>query len=147
MPRVVLSPAAAEPEFTDERLVGEWAAELPKILATPQQPPWCAYAVRVDDRVVGFGSFKAPPDPTGTVEIAYLTLLPDRGRGIAAAVCAELVAIAFANHATAVVAHTLPVFDASTAVLRSQGFAMHCKVIDPDDGPVWRWRRAPHAGA
>jgi RimJ/RimL family protein N-acetyltransferase len=42
----------------------------------------------------------------------------------------------------AVDAHTLGVPNASTRVLEKSGFAKVAELIDPDEGPVWQWRRA-----
>ena len=36
-------------------------------------------------------------------------------------------------------AHTLPVANASTRVLTKCGFQKAGEIIDPNDGPVWRW--------
>jgi RimJ/RimL family protein N-acetyltransferase len=36
-------------------------------------------------------------------------------------------------------AHTLPESNASTRVLTNCGFRKTAEVVDPDDGPVWRW--------
>ena len=39
----------------------------------------------------------------------------------------------------AVVAHTLAEENASTAVLRKNGFVRAGDIDDPDEGTVWRW--------
>ena len=39
-------------------------------------------------------------------------------------------------------AHTLPERSASCRVLEKAGFEYIGSVIDPDDGPVWRWERS-----
>ncbi len=44
-------------------------------------------------------------------------------------------------------AHTRPEANASTRVLRKCGFVHIGEIIDPEDGPVWRWERSPqHIG-
>lgn len=141
MSLVQLRPAACEPEFADERLVGDWAAALPAMLAEPQIPPWCSYAARVEGQLAGYGGFKGGPDESRSVEIGYLTCSPQRGRGVANAICAALVEIAFANSAQAVLAHTQPNESASTGVLRRQRFKFVGERHDPEDGLVWRWVR------
>jgi RimJ/RimL family protein N-acetyltransferase len=105
--------------------------------------PWTAY-VYVDDEAMPSGAcaFKAPPSER-QVEIAYLTRPDRRGRGVARAMVEALVGIAAASPRCAwIVAHTLPEENASTRVLRRSGFEHAGSVVDPDDGPVWRWRRA-----
>ena len=134
-----LRPAAGEPEFGDQQLAGDWAAGLPAMLAKPQNPPWCSYAARAEGRVVGFGGFKGDPDENGSVEIGYLTLIPVRGRGVAKEICAELVMIAANAGASAVIGHTLPEANSSTAVLLQCDFKLIGEVTDQDDGVVWRW--------
>jgi len=70
------------------------------------------------------------------------------GQGYATEAAAALVRFAFASGQVRLVrAHTLPVANASTRVLLKCGF--HClgTVVDPDDGPVWRWERGPEAPA
>ena len=141
MADVHLQVVASESEFGDTRLAGEWAAVLPEMLASNQVAPWCSYAARVANRLVGYGAFKGEPSSTGEVEIAYLTFIPDRGRGLATEICAELVRIAIANNASAIIAHTQPETGPSTAILESQRFDFIGEVSDPDDGLVWRWER------
>ncbi len=138
---IQLTPSACEPEFADERLVGDWASELPTMLAVPQVCPWCSYAARIGERLVGYGGFKGKPDESGNVEVGYLTLSPERGRGVANGICAALVEIAFANSASAVLAHTQPNESASTGVLRRQRFKFVGSRSDPEDGKVWQWVR------
>jgi [ribosomal protein S5]-alanine N-acetyltransferase len=93
--------------------------------------------------VVGSAGFKGPPDSTGTVEIAYGIAPGFEGRGYATEAAAALVAFAFATPAVQLVrAHTLPVANASTRVLAKCGFHHVGTLVDPDDGPVWRWERS-----
>jgi len=96
--------------------------------------------------VVGTCSYKGPPDADGVVEIAYFTLPPYVGRGYATAMAAQLTARAGAPPAARTVrAHTLPERNASVRVLEKLGFAHLGPVVDPEDGPVWRWEREPGA--
>ncbi len=86
---------------------------------------------------------KGGPDATGAVEVAYFTFPVEEGRGIASAMAAELVQLAMSAQSAVVLlrAHTLPEGNASCRVLEKAGFAYVGPVIDPDDGPVWRWKR------
>jgi RimJ/RimL family protein N-acetyltransferase len=144
---LTLSPAANEAEFSDPALCGEWVSELPKMLAAPQTPPWCSYVARHEAQVVGLGGFKGPPSANGEVEIGYLTLLPQEGRGVAKAIAARLFSIAVEEGASGVVAHTLPEENASTRVLMAGGFTRIAVVEDPEDGTVWRWFRPARPSA
>ncbi|MDQ3948901.1 MAG: GNAT family N-acetyltransferase [Gemmatimonadota bacterium] len=94
--------------------------------------------------VIGSAGFKGPPDSTGVAEIAYGIVPGFEGRGYATEAAAALVAFAFASGQVRLVrAHTLPEANASTRVLLKCGFRHVGTVVDPDDGPVWRWERGP----
>lgn len=98
--------------------------------------------------VVGTASFKGPPDADGVVEVAYGIAPPCQGRGYATGAAAALVAFASRDPRVRLVrAHTLPEPNASTRVLAKCGFVHVGTIVDPDDGPVWRWERAPEAPA
>ena len=49
------------------------------------------------------------------------------------------------GRATLVRAHTLAERNASTRVLEKCGFGLVGEVVDPEDGPVWRWERTATA--
>jgi GNAT superfamily N-acetyltransferase len=94
--------------------------------------------------VVGTCAYKGPPDADGAVEIAYFTLPGYEGRGYATAMAALLIAHAGAPPPARLVrAHTLPERNASVRILEKHGFAHMGQVVDPEDGPVWRWERPP----
>jgi len=59
--------------------------------------------------------------------------------GIATAVVRELVERARRAGLRVVTAHTLAEENASTKVLQRCGFTRTAELIDPDEGPVWRW--------
>jgi len=95
-------------------------------------------------RVIGTAGFKGPPDSSGNVEIAYGIVPSFQGRGYATEAAAALVEFALASAQVQVVrAHTLPEANASTHVLRKNGFTHIGTVVDPEDGTVWRWERGP----
>jgi RimJ/RimL family protein N-acetyltransferase len=99
--------------------------------------------------VVGSAGFKGPPDDDGVVEIAYGIAPSRQGRGYATEAARALVRFAGADPRVRIVrAHTLPEPNASTKVLTKCGFVHIGGVVDPEDGPVWRWERsARHIGA
>ena len=115
------------------------------LTANPAQAPSSGYLALdgVSRRVVGSCGFKSGPDTSGAVELAYFTFPGEEARGIAFAMAAGLVHLATSAQPAAVclVAHTLPERNASCRVLEKAGFACIGTVIDPDDGPVWRWER------
>jgi RimJ/RimL family protein N-acetyltransferase len=97
-------------------------------------------------RVIGSAGYKGAPDSAGIVEIAYGIVPSYEGHGYATEAAAALVTFAFDHGARLVRAHTLPVANASTRVLLKNGFHHVDSVVDPEDGPVWRWERAAADG-
>ena len=96
--------------------------------------------------VVGSCGFKGQPDDAGEVELAYLIDPGHRGEGFAKEAAAALVEFAYKSGAKRVCAHTLPVLGPSASVLTACGFQKVGEVIDPEDGPVWRWEHLSLAG-
>ncbi|MFL6760655.1 GNAT family N-acetyltransferase [Sphingomonas sp.] len=136
-----LARAESERELLDPEMVGEWADELADLCRVRAEGPWGVHVARDRGEPVGIGLFKGPPDEQGWVELAYLTFVPCRGRGIATGIARELVRIAADEKMAGIRAHTLPEENASTAVLQRNGFVCRGIVTDPADGDVWRWER------
>jgi len=84
-------------------------------------------------------SFKAEPSDLPEVEIAYFTFPHRECRGIATAMVRELTERAL-QYVSLVVAHTLPLENASCKILRRCGYERAGEMIDPEDGLVWRWQ-------
>jgi [ribosomal protein S5]-alanine N-acetyltransferase len=137
---ITMNPCKAEPELSDPAVTGIFAPKMAIISAQVHNPPWCGYIGRRDGVPAGYGGFKAPPSETGEVEIAYLTFPKFEHQGVATDIAAELVEIAKRENLLAVCAHTLPEENASTAVLRRNGFVRDGEAHDPGEGTVWRWR-------
>ncbi|MFN3400800.1 MAG: GNAT family N-acetyltransferase, partial [Ferrovibrio sp.] len=103
--------------------------------------PWLSYfALReADNALLGICSFKSPP-VQGLIEIAYFTFPGYEGQGVASVMARELLKIAFNEYEIkAVLAHTLPEENASTAILRKRGFDLVDTLDDPEDGTIWQW--------
>ena len=91
---------------------------------------------------IGDAGFKGPPTPEGVVEIAYGVAPEFQGRGYATEAAKALTDFAFHSRLVRVVrAHTLPEPNASMRVLTKCGFHFVGDVVDPEDGPVWRWEK------
>jgi RimJ/RimL family protein N-acetyltransferase len=102
-------------------------------------PPWVGYFAVTAGITVGGGGFKEAPK-NGRVEIAYFTVPEFEGRGFASRTARALVAIARqADAGLIITAQTLPVENASTAILRKLGFRLDRTIDHPQDGEVWEW--------
>jgi [ribosomal protein S5]-alanine N-acetyltransferase len=99
-------------------------------------------------QIVGGAGFKGAADGAGMVEIAYGVVASREGRGYATEAARALIHFATADSRVRTIrAHTRAEANASTRVLTKCGFAHVGAVVDPEDGPVWRWERtAQHIG-
>ena len=138
---------AMPPEYRKE-VSPEWLARLD---ASADIDPWVhgfAIRLRAIGAVIGTAGFTGPPDANGEVEIAYAVDPEYQGRGYATEAADALVNYAYGFETVRLVrAHTLPVSSASTRVLSKCGFERVGEIVDPNDGPVWRWvkrKSAPH---
>src|SRR6266576_594315 len=96
-------------------------------------------------QIIGGAGFKGEPDAGGMVEIAYGVVPSREGRGYATEAALALIHFASSDPRVRLVrAHTRPQANASTRVLTKCGFAHIGEVIDPEDGPVWRWELSAH---
>ena len=132
--------------FASDDVSPDWLASL----RTIQHPdPWqLGFAIvhRESRCVIGSAGFKDPPDSAGTVEVAYGIVPAFEGRGYATQAAKALVAYAVESGLVQILrAHTLPMPNGATKVLKKCGFEFTGDVVDPDDGPVWRWERAARA--
>ena len=103
---------------------------------------------KASGEIVGGAGFKGEPDAEGMVEIAYGVVSSREGRGYATEAARALIHFAARDPRVRTLrAHTLPEANASTRVLTKCGFVHIGPVVDPEDGPVWRWERsAQHIG-
>ena len=119
----------------------EWLALLH---ASDASDPWIhgfAIVDRTGEALIGTCGFKAPPTD-GVVEIAYGIDAGHQGKGFATEAAEALTTYAFASGRVRLVrAHTQPESNASTRVLIKCGYRFAGEVVDPQDGPVWRWER------
>ena len=103
------------------------------------EPPWIGYFAVRGETVVGVGGYKGSPKEN-TVEIAYGTVPEFEGKGISSETCAYLTNLALSTVSTLrVTARTLPMENASTSILKKNGFVFVGELDDPEDGLVWEW--------
>jgi RimJ/RimL family protein N-acetyltransferase len=149
--RLTLVPAT--PEQLLERWIGSDGTFPPEVsplwieqLRMARGPdPWLLgyFAFHQESKTrIGSGGFKGAPGADGVVEIAYGIDEPHRGLGYATEVAEALVTFAFADSRVRLIcAHTAPGATASVRVLAKCGFTRVPDVVDPEDGPVWRFER------
>jgi RimJ/RimL family protein N-acetyltransferase len=128
--------------YTSGEVSPAWLAALR--VQTDADPWQFGFAVvhRESSSVIGSAGFKGAPDSAGVVEVAYGIVPQYQGRGFATEANMALVAYASASDLVRVIrAHTLPTPNASTRVLKKCEFHFVGPVVDPEDGPVWRWER------
>lgn len=127
--------------FTGEEVSEEWLEQLRN--AVPSSGSWVegfAPVHRERGLVIGTIGFKGPPSEEGTVEIAYGVVPDFESQGYATeAVRGVLGYVSTVESVKKVIAHTLRERNASPRVLEKNGFTFVGDVIDPEDGPVWRW--------
>jgi ribosomal-protein-alanine N-acetyltransferase len=128
--------------YVSKEVSAQWLAQLRSATAGD---PWTHGfgVVHVDSgKVIGAAGFKGPPGADGAVEIAYGIVPEYQGRGYATEAAAALVEFASKSGCVRIAcAHTLPQKNASTRVLSKCGFEFAGEVVDPEDGPVWRWEK------
>ena len=109
-------------------------------LAAGMDPSWYSHLfIEPSTRtLVGLGGYTGPPED-GAVEIGYSVSPEHRGRGHATAAARELIRRAREAGITLVRAHTLAEANPSTTVLERCGFIRVAELVDPEDGPLWRW--------
>ncbi|MDD8025972.1 MAG: GNAT family N-acetyltransferase [Acidobacteriota bacterium] len=104
---------------------------------------WCSprlFAEPASGLIIGAGSFRGAPRE-GEVEIGYGVTASQAGRGLASEGAAGLIKEAFGRaEVTAVTAETAVDNRASERVLEKNGFRKCGNRVDPEDGPVTRWR-------
>ena len=144
---IVLAEVAALPTADRAELSAAWLEQI----AQPEVGIWTLGFTIIDRRsneVIGGCGCKGPPDGDGMVEIAYGIAPAQQRRGYATEAAAALTDWAFRSPEVRVVrAHTLFGNVGSIAVLRNCGFHLVGEVVDPDDGPVYRWERVRRAAS
>lgn len=110
----------------------------------PDEKNWWNYFIVAgrDARLAGNCGYKGKPTPEGTVEIGYEITERYQKQGMGTEVVEVLLRHAFKfAEVKAVLAHTLPEENASTQILRKNGFSLVGVVQDDTDGTIWRWQK------
>lgn len=106
-------------------------------------PPWVGYVTVYGAQPVGGCAFVGAPRD-GAVEVAYFTLEEFERRGFATQALARMIEIARqADPAVTLTAKTLPQENASTMILRRNGFDFAGETTDHEIGLAWAWVLRP----
>lgn len=101
--------------------------------------PWIGYFVQKENQIVGSCGFKGQPKK-GKVEIAYWTFDEYERQGVSTFSCKELIKISQDFDPTIIItATTAPEHNASTKILRNNGFTFDGIVQDHEIGDAWLW--------
>ena len=104
------------------------------------EKPWIGYFAYSDsNEIIGIAGFKGKPK-NGKVEISYGTFHGSRQQGLGTKLCQQLVVLCHQHDKKLIIiARTLPENNASTKILRKNGFEFAGPVWDEDEGDVWEW--------
>lgn len=102
--------------------------------------PWIGYFATVNGNdIIGCGGYKGKPRD-GKIEIAYGTFKNFEGQGIGTEICRQLVLLSLqTDPSVKITARTFLENNASTVILKRNGFICIGIVYDEDDGNVWEW--------
>ena len=115
---------------------------LERLKSNPEDAEWWSWlpVLRETNELVGSCGFKGKPNADGEVEIGYEIAAAHRQKGLGTEAALALRDLAFRSaEVKKVIAHTLAEQNPSTRILAHCGMVKVADLIDPDEGPVWRW--------
>lgn len=110
------------------------------ILKDPDSFTWWSYLIVLKEKkaLIGDCGYKGPPDETGVVEIGYKIFENYQLRGYGKETAQALIRNAKSSgQVTKIIAHTESRFNASTSILKANGFHKHPQSLMMDS--LWRW--------
>jgi RimJ/RimL family protein N-acetyltransferase len=139
-----LEPINIESSFQEDKYKSQTCQEV--ITATKDlykkmgvYPPWIGYLVINENVVVGAAGFNGKP-LNNSIEISYFTFPEFEGKGFASLVCKELInLVKNENPSLVICAKTAPEENASTSILKRNGFEFQRVVQDHEIGDAWLW--------
>ncbi len=113
-----------------------------QVKENPDLVTWGAKLIilQADNLLIGTCGFRGKANEKGQVELGYEIKENLRGKGLATEAARGLIQFAWKDPAVkAVIAHTLPVKNASNHILQKLRFKFVEAVISEEDGEVWQW--------
>ena len=104
----------------------------------PNEADWWMHVLRRRRRVGRLRRVRRPPQD-GVVEIGYELAPAFRGKGLGRPRPRSRREGTRTGTVTMVIANTLAHDNPSTRVLRHLGIGWTRELVDPEDGPIWRW--------
>lgn len=136
IPSNCIRPDEVAPSLLVDEMLSTYTTYYPTI---GFNPPWIGYFIVEDDHAAGTCGFTGAPKDN-RVELAYYTFKENEGRGIATFGCRELIRMGKeADPDVIVFAKTAPEENASTSILRKNGFRKGAVVQDHEIGDAWEW--------
>ena len=112
---------------------------LDRLREHPDEGDWWMHFFLCGELLIGSGGYVGPPQD-GVAEFGYEVAPTFRGKRMGLAAARAMVDKAAASGSvTTIIAHTLAHENPSTGVLRRLGFTKTRELVDPEDGPIWRW--------
>ncbi|HEX2901241.1 MAG TPA: GNAT family N-acetyltransferase [Bacteroidia bacterium] len=115
---------------------------LDRLQKHPGDAVWWSWlpVLRAENLLVGSCGFKGKPNAAGEVEMGYEIAASRRQMGLGTEAALALRDFAFGfPEVKKVIAHTLADHNPSTRILGHCGMVKVAELVDPEDGPVWRW--------
>ena len=115
---------------------------LARLKEFPSDAQWWTWlpVLRSENELVGSCGFKGKPNANGEVELGYEIAASRRKLGLGTEAALALRDFAFGHpEVKKVIAHTLAENNPSTRILEHCGMAKVAELVDPEDGPIWRW--------
>jgi RimJ/RimL family protein N-acetyltransferase len=115
---------------------------LDRLTESEEERNWWTYFPihKQDNKLIGSGGYKGSPTNEGTVELGYEIAPGYRNQGLATEMTKGLIENAFRDkRVKSIIAHTLGNENPSTKVLQKCGFEKVAEMMDPEDGPIWKW--------
>lgn len=116
-----------------------------QIISKNPDNQWVSYFIITQEHptLIGTCGYKGEPSEDGMIEIGYEIRDDFQNRGLATEAAKLLTDNALSSDDVRyILAHTIEIENASTAVLKKIGFEYIQSIEDPEDGTIYQWRKS-----